>query len=55
MGRHDRAYGVHHEPGRSGKGHRGRRVLATRRRDSGLTKEAFEALLRKHDIRPRRS
>jgi hypothetical protein len=47
MGRHDRAYGVHDAPGRKGKGRRGRRVMVTRRRESGMDKTGFEAMLQR--------
>jgi hypothetical protein len=50
MGRDDRAHGVHDAPGRKGKGHRGRRVMVTRRRESGMDKAAFEQLLRRTGI-----
>lgn len=50
MGRDDRAHGVHHAPGAKGKGHRGRRVMVTRRVASGMGKAAFEAMLRRLNI-----
>lgn len=47
MPRHDRAEGVHWAPGAKGKGRRGRRVMVTRRRASGLDKAAFEAMVKR--------
>lgn len=50
MPRNDRAHGVHHAPGSKGKGHKGRRVMITRRQASGMDKTAFETMLRRLDI-----
>lgn len=55
MSRHDRAYGRYHAPGSKGKGHKGRRVMVTRRTASGMDKATFEAMLKRLDIQGRSS
>lgn len=50
MSRHDRAYGVWHQPSRKGPGGRGRGVMKQRRKDAGMTRDQFAQLLRKLGI-----
>ena len=58
MPRHDGARyfgGRHHAPGSKGKGHRGRKVMKTRREASGMDKATFEAMLSRLGIQGRRA
>lgn len=52
MSRHDRARGVWHQPSKKGPG-RGKGVMKRRRADSHMSKDDFEKLLKRLDIRGR--
>ncbi len=54
-GRHDRANSRYHAPGSKGKGHKGRKVMKTRREASGMDKATFEAMLSRLGIQGRRA
>ena len=53
MARHDRAYGRYHSTRQKGRGHKGTRVMHSRREASGMDKAAFEALVRRLGIQAR--
>ena len=55
MGRHEGSGGRHHAPGVKGKGHKGRRVMVTRRQASGMDKASFEAMVKHLGIQARQS
>jgi hypothetical protein len=54
MSRHDRANGAIRHPSSSGKGHKGRKLMKTRREASGMSKADFEAMLKRLGIEGKR-